>query len=226
MEGPRSPLNALKPLAGRALELALERVLALDPDTAAAIARLEGKRIELSLEAPAIALSATVQNGRIRIGPPEHEAEPDLGLRANLGGLLAQLPFGRASNPRLRINGDAEFARTLQGLARGFDPDWEQPFADTLGPLLGPQVARALREGLRAGTGIARNLARDAADYLTEESRDAVGRAELSAFLDDVDALRDRAERVLARAARLAAAAPAPASASDDEPAEGEGARR
>ena len=44
---------------------------------------------------------------------------------------------------------------------------------------------------------------RDAADYLTEESRDAVGRAELSAFLDDVDALRDRAERVLARAARL-----------------------
>jgi ubiquinone biosynthesis protein UbiJ len=179
----------------------------LDPDTAARLRELEGKRVELSLEAPAIAMSASVRDGRVRIGPPEHEPEADLGLRANLGGLFAQLPFARARNAppaRLRINGDAELARTLQGMARGFDPDWEQPFVDTLGPLLGPQVARALREGLRQGVKVARNLARDSADYLSEESRDLVGRAELSAFLDDVDQLRDRAERVLARAARLA----------------------
>ncbi len=206
MEARRSPLDSLKPLAGRALELALERVLALDPDTAVALRALEGKRVELALEAPAIAMSVTVRDGKLRIGPPEHAVEADLGLRANIGGLFAQLPFGRGRNAppgKMRINGDAELARTLQGLARGFDPDWDKPFADALGPLLGPQVARTLREGLRTGSGIARNLARDAADYLTEESRDAVGRAELSAFLDDVDALRDRAERLLARAARL-----------------------
>ena len=203
----RSPLDSLKPLAGRALELALERVLALDPETSDKLQQLEGKRIELALEAPAIAFSARVLDGRVRIGPPERETEADLGLRANLGGLLAQLPFARGRNAppaRLRINGDAELARTLQGLARHFDPDWEQPFVDVLGPLLGPQVARTLREGLRTGAGVARNLARDAAEYVSEESRDAVGRAELSAFLDDVDAVRDRAERVLARATRLA----------------------
>jgi ubiquinone biosynthesis protein UbiJ len=206
MEARRSPLDSLKPLAGRALELALERLLALDPDTAASFAQLEGKRIELALESPPIALSLTVRDGKPHIGPPEQALEADLGLRANLAGLLAQLPLPRARNapaPKLRINGDAELARTLQGMARNFDPDWDKPFADTLGPLLGPQVARTLREGLRTGSGIAKNLARDSADFLTEESRDAVGRAELSAFLDDVDALRDRAERLLARAARL-----------------------
>ena len=206
MEARRSPLESLKPLDGRALELALARVIALDPDTAAQLFSLEGKRIELSLEAPALALSATVREGQVRIGPPEREPEADLGLRANLAGILAQLPFGAGKptpNSRLRINGDAELARTLQGLARNFDPDWDKPFADTLGPILGPQVARALREGLRTGAGVARNFARDAAEYLTEESRDAVGRAELSAFLDDVDELRDRAERALARAAQL-----------------------
>jgi ubiquinone biosynthesis protein UbiJ len=207
MEARRSPIDSLKPLAGRALELALARVLALDPETLDKLQALEGRRVELSLESPALALSATVRDGRVRIGPPEREPEADLGLRANLGGLFAQLPFARGRNApaaRLRINGDAELARTLQGLARGFDPDWEQPFVDTLGPLLGPQVARALREGLRQGVKVARNLARDSADYLADESRDLVGRAELSAFLDDVDALRDRAERVLARATRLA----------------------
>jgi ubiquinone biosynthesis protein UbiJ len=206
MDARRSPLDSLKPLAGRALELAFARLLALDPETRDQLQALEGRRVELSLEAPPLALSASVRDGRVRIGPPERDNEADLGLRANLGGLFAQLPFPRARNAppaRLRINGDAELARTLQGLARGFDPDWEQPFVDAFGPLLGPQLARALREGLRQGADVARNFSRDAADFLTEESRDAVGRAELAAFLDDVDALRDRAERLLARAARL-----------------------
>ncbi len=206
MEARPSPLDSLKPLAGRALELALGRLLALDPDTEARLAALEGKRIELALDSPALAMSVTVREGRPRIGPPSQDVEADLGLRANLSGLLSQLPLPRARNapaPKLRINGDAELARTLQGLAKAFDPDWDRPFVDTLGPILGPQVARTLREGLRTGNQVAKNLARDAADYLTEESRDAVGRAELSAFLDDVDALRDRAERLLARAARL-----------------------
>ena len=206
MEARRSPLDSLKPLAGRALELALERLLALDPDTGAQLAALEGKRIELALESPPIALSITIRDGKPHVGPPEQALEADLGLRANLAGLLSQLPLPRsrqAPAAKLRINGDADLARTLQKLARGFDPDWDQPFVDAFGQLLGPQVARTLREGLRAGGGIARNLARDTADFLTEESRDAVGRAELSAFLDDVDALRDRAERLLARAARL-----------------------
>lgn len=42
-----------------------------------------------------------------------------------------------------------------------------------------------------------------AAEYLTEESRDVVPRAELEAFYDDVDALRDDVERLAAKLARL-----------------------
>jgi ubiquinone biosynthesis protein UbiJ len=203
-----SPLEGLKPIAGRALEIALEQLLALDPETRAGLSALEGRRIELELEAPALALSIRVDDGRLRVGPPTREADPDLGVRATLGGLLAQLPFFRASASapmgKLRINGDAELARSLQKLAKGFDPDWDQPFADALGPVFGPQVARLLREGLRSGQRVATNLARDAAEYVTEESRDVVAKAELDAFNDDVDALRDRAERLAARVARLA----------------------
>jgi ubiquinone biosynthesis protein UbiJ len=202
-----SPLDSLKPVAGRALQAALNHLLALDPDTRAAVQRLEGKRVELQLEVPAVALALQVRDGQLQVGPPQAASEPDLGLRATLGGLLAQLPFARAGNAppvgKLRINGDADLARRLQQLAQGFDPDWEKPFAELLGPLLGPQVARSLREGLRTGTRIAGNLARDAVEFVTEESQDVVGRAELAAFNDDVDDLRDRAERLLARAGRL-----------------------
>ena len=151
MNAAASPLDSLKPLAGRALELVFERLLALDPETRAGVAALEGRRIELTLEAPAVALAVTVDQGQLRVGPAGTTGEPDLGLRATLGGLLAQLPFTRASNAppvgKLRINGDADLARSVQKLAEGFDPDWDKPFADLLGPIIGPQVARVLREG-------------------------------------------------------------------------------
>ena len=49
-----SPFDALKPLAGRALEQALNRLVALDPDTAQALQRLGGRRIGLALEAPPV----------------------------------------------------------------------------------------------------------------------------------------------------------------------------
>jgi ubiquinone biosynthesis protein UbiJ len=200
-----SPFDALKPLAGRALEQALNRLVALDPDTAAALMRLGGRRIGLALEAPPVALDITVDGGRLKVGPPTQE--PDLGIRATLSGVLSQLPFLRRDDAppvgKVRINGDADLARTLQQLAKRFDPDWEKPFADVFGPVLGPQIGRGLREALKAGAGFAKGFSRDAVDYLTEESRDLVGKAELAAFHDDVDTLRDRAERLAARLARL-----------------------
>lgn len=205
MTQPASPLDAFKPLAGRALQEALNRLVALDPDTAAALRRLDGRRIGLALEAPPIALELAVAQGQLQVGPARDE--PDLGIRATLAGALSQLPFLRTPGAppvgKVRINGDAELARTLQQLAQRFDPDWERPFATVLGPIIGPQVARVLREALKAGAGLARNVSRDGVDYLTEESRDLVGKAELSAFHDDVDDLRDRAERLAARYARL-----------------------
>lgn len=201
-----SPLDALKPLAGRALGEALNRLVALDPDTAAALAGLDGRRIGLALEAPPVALELAVAGGRLVVGPPREE--PDLGVRATLSGVLSQLPFLRPPGAppvgKVRLNGDAELARTLQRLAGRFDPDWEKPFADLLGPVIGVQVARVLREAFKAGAGFARGFSRDTVEYLTEESRDLVGKAELAAFLDDVDAVRDRAERLAARIIRLA----------------------
>ena len=206
---PPSLLQGLKPLAGRALEVALARLLVLDPDTADAVKALEGRRLQLELEAPAIALSITVRDGQLRVGPPDTKTEPDLGIRATLGGLLSQLPFARAGNAppvgKMRINGDAELARTVQKLGQGFDPDWDKPFADALGPIFGPQLARMMREAFRGATRVAGNMARDAAEFVTEESRDVVAKAELEAFHDDVDGLRDQAERLIARVARLPA---------------------
>jgi ubiquinone biosynthesis protein UbiJ len=201
-----TPLAALKPLAGRALELALNRALALDPDTRQALAALDGRHIGLTLDAPALALQIGVHGGYLQVGPPVREA--DLAVRGSVGGLLGQLPFmaraaaGRSPG-RLHVAGDAELARRLQQLAAGFQPDWQQPFVATFGEVIGVQVANAVAAALRGIRDTTQGLVQSGAEFLTEESRDIVPRAELAAFNDDVDQLRDGVERLLARVTRL-----------------------
>ncbi|MBD9535876.1 SCP2 sterol-binding domain-containing protein [Stenotrophomonas sp. STM01] len=205
-----SPFNVIKPLAGRALEVALNRALALDPDTRSALATLDGQRIALTLESPALAMQIGVSGQRLTVGPVDSAQEADLAVRSTLGGVLAQLPFlanARRGNSapagRVKVSGDAELARRLQQLASRFDPDWQQPFVKAFGEVLGVQIAQTLRAALVQARRSARDLAESAAEYVTEESRDVVPRAELEAFHDDVDVIRDDVERLGVRVARL-----------------------
>ena len=201
-----SPFDALKPVAGRALQTALNRALALDPDTRAALARLDGRRIDLALQAPPLALSLQVAGERLVVGPVDAGAEPDLAVRTTLAGVLAQLPFLRRDEAtpagRVRVSGDAELARQLQRMAGRFDPDWQQPFVSVFGEVAGVQPANAFAGALRQARELGGSLARGAADFVTEESRDVVARAELDAFLDDVDVLREDVDRLAARVGR------------------------
>ncbi|HEV2607894.1 MAG TPA: SCP2 sterol-binding domain-containing protein, partial [Xanthomonadaceae bacterium] len=183
-----------------------------DPALRNELSALEGRRIQLTMEAPSLAMELTVRDGRLAVGPAKADfgdagLEPDLAVRGTLGGLLAQLPFLRPSagsgTGKMKIAGDAELARQLQRLAERYDPDWNLPFTEVFGDVLGVQLASGVRAALRAGRDGAAQLARHGADFLTEESRDVIGRAELDAHLDDVDALRDRVERLAARMQNL-----------------------
>ncbi len=208
-----------KPLAGRALEAALNRAVALDPDTRDALQPLNGRSVVLALDAAGnpLAMRLLVEGDKLRIGPVDAEQTPDLAVRSTLGGMLsfgmqtllpkllgkrdddeAAVPVGR-----MRIEGDAELARRLQRLAERFDPDWQQPFTAVFGDVIGVQIANGVAAALRQARVGGQKFAETAAEYLTEESRDVVPRAELDAFYDDVDTLRDDAERLAARIARL-----------------------
>lgn len=209
---PPTPFDALKPLAGRALEAALNRAIALDPDTRDALAPLAGRRIQITVDSPPLALEIAVEAQRLHVGPVEAGEEPDLAVRSTLGGLLGQLPFFRRDDApapvgTLRVSGDADLARRLQTLAMRFDPDWQQPLVTLFGEVLGVQIAQGVRAALLRLHETGSELVTSAAEYVTEESRDVVARAELEAFHDDVDVLRDDLERLAARLSRLAARA-------------------
>ncbi|MBS0557611.1 MAG: SCP2 sterol-binding domain-containing protein [Proteobacteria bacterium] len=197
--------NPLLSRLGALLEGALNRALALDP--AANLAALEGRRIGIDLRGMNLALAIAVRDGKLRVGP-HWETSPDLDVRAAPASLLAfalrrgddaPLPPGK-----VEISGDAQLARTLEKTARDFRPDFEEAFAKTFGDVFGVALARAVRGAFAHARGSAQALAQDTAEFLREESRDLVAPAEMEQFLDDVDALRERADRLEARVKRIA----------------------
>lgn len=210
---PNRPPHPVLALFGRALERVLAQVLSLDPDTHARLAALEGRAIAIDFSGDARRLPAmrvAIEQGQVRIGPA-YAAGSELQVAATPASLLAfALSRDGAIAPgKVTISGDAELARRLEQVARSFAPDFDEAFARAFGDVAGYQLARALRAALAWARASARALAADTAEFLTEEGRDLVACAELDAFLDDVDAARERADRVEARLRRLAARMPA-----------------
>jgi len=205
--GARAP-NPLLAALGRVLEAALNRLVDLDAETKARIGELDGRALSIDFKNGLPAMRISAAGGRLRIGPAFSEASA-LRVTATPGSLLslALARGGERSLPagRVEIAGDAEFARRIEQIAHRFAPDFDEAFARVFGDTLGFQIARALRDGLAWSRRSAKALASDAAEYLTEEGRDLVARGELERFLDDVDALRERGDRLEARVRRLAA---------------------
>jgi len=209
---PFSPLSALKPLAGRALELALNQALTLDAETRTELATLDGRTLTLALDSPPLALQLTVEGERLRVGKVEADTEPDLAIRSTLTGALSQLgrmigttPSDEDSIGQIKVAGDAGLARQLQRLATRFDPDWQRPFVSVFGDVIGVQIANALASALRQTRAASHALRESTTDFLTEEAQLLVSRAELDAFHTEIDTLREDTDHLAARISRLAA---------------------
>ncbi|GAA0711006.1 ubiquinone biosynthesis accessory factor UbiJ [Dokdonella soli] len=202
----RSP-NPLLAVLGRVLETALNRALDLDPDTKAQVAALDGRAITLEFKGTPLAMRVTAEHDRLAIGPA-FAGVSALRIAATPAALLslAWSRDGGALPPgRVEIAGDAELARRLEQIATRFAPDFDAAFARAFGDVAGFQIARTLRRAFAWSRTSARAFAQDSVEFLTEEGRDLVAKPEVETFLDEVDALRERADRLDARVHRLAA---------------------
>ena len=199
-----SPHPLLVPL-GRALEQALNALVAVDSAARERLGPLDGRSLEFAWAPAGIGLRAEVRDGRIAIGPRAAGA-PDLAMEGSLAGFLRlALPELAGSLPqgKVSVQGDAELARELERLLRGFRPDFVLPVERTLGPEAGAiadRIGRGVLQGLKRALA---EFPRDLADYVRDERQDAVAREEVEDFTRDVERLRDDVERLAQRVTRL-----------------------
>jgi ubiquinone biosynthesis accessory factor UbiJ len=109
----------------------------------------------------------------------------------------------RRGSERVHVSGDAEIAARYRELLELARPDWEEELSRLIGDLPARRVSLAARAALSWLRGFAHSARANVAEYLQEESRALVSKPEVEEFLAQVDALRETADRVEARIARL-----------------------
>jgi ubiquinone biosynthesis accessory factor UbiJ len=198
-----NPLQALlKQLAD-----VLNRNIAQSGRARALAEQLEGRALALRLEATALSFFFLVKGGGIQI-ETRHDGEPDATLAGTPLALLSLVGPAAADRLRgsgIRIAGDAEIAQRFQELLQQAQPDFEEELSRVFGDVAAHQMANFARGFFDWGRKAADSLALNVSEYLQEEGRDVPTRIELEEFLEAVDHLREAADRVEARLARLEA---------------------
>ncbi len=183
------------------LERSINRVLTHAPGGRRALQDLDGTAFELHLSDLDISVWAA-SNGRILRLSSVDPGNARLSISGRSADMLKAALEGRTGDefPReVKVDGDMDTARRVQALLRALDPDWEEALAGLTGDSLARGVGELVRGGLAWGRETRSAFERNLAEYLRDELRAIPDRAEVEAFNDAVDKLRDDLERLEAQ---------------------------
>lgn len=190
-------------------EAVLNRNIDSSSKGAALARRLQGTSLQVDVDG-IMRMRVCAHQGRLALLAGEDTGQPaaaaaNATISGSLPALLQLFKGGGTRRPAAQVRGDAEIAnlyRELFALAR---PDPEEELSRWIGDMPARRISRFAAHAreylLRAGRTAGENIA----EYLQEESRDLVNKTELDEFLRGVDRMRETADRIEARLARLEA---------------------
>ena len=187
------------------LESILNRNIADSRKAQALCRQLDGRVMSLTVQGTPLAFYFKSDSDRVTLAT-RHEGPADASLAGTPIALLALAgprAEGALRGGGVRIEGDAEIAQKFRDLLAQAQPDFEEELARVIGDVAARQVANVARSFLGWGRKASDSLATSVVEYLQEEGRDLPTRVEVEEFLAGVDHLRDDAERLEARLARL-----------------------
>lgn len=194
------------PILG-AFEIALNRYLSLDAEALRACGELADRRIAIHLRE--FDLTAWLLPGPQGVQVlASSEQAADVTLSGSLPA-FARLMWPQTEQAELllsgavKVDGDMELAQAFAALLRRVHFDFEELLAAPFGGVAAHGVGSFMRNAFGFGRNAAQVLGRDTAEYLREETRDLVHRADVQKWMDGVDGLRDGVERLEARLRRL-----------------------
>ena len=192
----------------QSFEAALNRYLALDPETRQRMAQLAGRCIGIELAGTGIRLYIHPDHDGVHL--TEHAEQTDTMLHGTPLSLL-QLGLGGDTGKTLfsgavTITGDVETGQAFKSMLDDMDIDWEEQLAGLTGDVFAHQAGntvRRVRDTLRRSSV---TLQQDLGEYLREELQLAPSRIETRNLADDIGKLRSATDRLEARIRRLQAA--------------------
>lgn len=189
-------------MLSRVFVAAVNRLLRDAEWATARLAPHAGKRVRIDVP-PAFAEVEIGGDGFLKFLEAAGETDVKLVLTP-----VAAIDFLRdrdAAWKQARIEGDAELASAISFVASNLRWEFEEDLSRIFGDIAAQRLGQVLRAAARFPGTAAESAAQNVAEYLTEERRALPTRLEADAFLQDVDELRDAAERLEKRLQRLEA---------------------
>ena len=187
----------------RPLEEMLNRRIAGSSRARAMLDGLDGRSMELRFAATPLRVRMASASGALTIRPAGEESAdaviegtPLSFLRLATGDAAKSIRTGG-----MDVRGDAEIAEGFRRLLEAARPDFEEELSRFTGDVAAHYLAGFARDAASFGKRAGDTFARNAAEYLTEESRDLPVRLEVEEFLEDVDRIREAVDRLDARVA-------------------------
>ena len=194
------------PLLCAGLEIALNRYFALEPEVLAELGKLNGRVIALQAEGPGWEFFLCPHAAGVQV-LDRWSGKPDVRIRARPSQLLRQALRGGSGEGSplsgVQVEGDAGLMQQFSTLLSRVGFDLEEWLARWMDGGAAHRVNETLRGLAGWGRQAASTLALDTAEYLREETRDLVHRADVEQWMGAVDALRERSDGLAARLARL-----------------------
>lgn len=195
-------MGILQPV--KSLEVLVNRVLAMDVEAVAALNRLAGRTVAVVLTDTRYRLFCNLTGDGVRLFEEAPET-PDVTVR---GTPTAFLDFVRGDRTSIDISGDVALAQEIQAVLKNLDLDWEEPLSMWIGDALARRTGNLIRDAVRFLSHTQRTLELDIGEYLRYEKEILPERGEIDTFNAAVDTLRNDAERLKIRIARLQQAMP------------------
>jgi ubiquinone biosynthesis protein UbiJ len=195
----------MSPLFLRPFEEMLNRRISGSSRARAMLAALPGRSLELRFSATPLRIRLAESSGTLTLRAAGEETAdaviegtPLSFLRLATGDAARSIRAGG-----MDVRGDAEVAEGFRRLLEVARPDFEEELSRFTGDAAAHYLAGFARDAAAFGRRAGDTLARNTAEYLTEESRDLPVRVEVEEFLEDVDRLRESVDRLESRVASV-----------------------
>ena len=189
----------------RPFEEMLNRRISGSSRARAMLAALPGRSLELRFSATPLRIRLAESSGTLTLRAAGEETAdaviegtPLSFLRLATGDAARSIRAGG-----MDVRGDAEVAEGFRRLLEVARPDFEEELSRFTGDAAAHYLAGFARDAAAFGRRAGDTLARNTAEYLTEESRDLPVRVEVEEFLEDVDRLRESVDRLESRVASV-----------------------
>ena len=187
-----------------AANAAIGAVVRSNPEAKQLLSESKGGLVAIELQNPSLSLRLSIQADGVEL-LSVYEDKPNLKLTADLPALMALAEVGHDPilEGRVQAEGDMALAKLVQQLGVALTADWEGQLAPFVGDALAHKIGTAVR-GLSAwGVETHHRGGEDVGEYLQEEARVLVTRSEWKELEQDSDALRERLDRLIARAGQV-----------------------